>query len=207
MIGRVLALTLAPSLTVGDLIVGIGTLALAGFTGWLGSETRQSARAAQAAVESAEEPFVIATPTDDYEHMTLRDHEVGPGLRPPLGIHRAGEPGNVAHFVRLKLWNIGSGPAIVYNVALTDHDGGEFLDLLRDFQPIAAGQAADVEVPSPAWPTDDRVAVMTVRYIRASGAEYETVSDAMIAGRLVACRTYERTGPKPQGRNVVDGHS
>ena len=70
-----LAITWVHTLTYGDLLVGVGTLALAGITAYLGIETRATARAARQAVEGSEEPFVIATPTDQAELMQLRNHE------------------------------------------------------------------------------------------------------------------------------------
>jgi hypothetical protein len=89
-----LALHLVHTLTVGDLLVGGGTLALAAVTVYLGFETRASARAAREAVEAFEEPFVIATPTDDVGAMQLRTGEFS-GVRstgPPREIHRSQEP-------------------------------------------------------------------------------------------------------------------
>ena len=102
-----LALTVSNSTTIGDLIVGGGTALLALFTGWLGFETRASARAARAAVEGAEEPFVIATATD-WHDSTVRSQT---SIRRVLG--EAGKS-----FVRMPLWNIGHGPAIVEQVSL-----------------------------------------------------------------------------------------
>src|SRR4051812_44997142 len=57
-----MALHIAPDMTVGDLVVGVGTLALAVFTLWLAVSTRQSARAAERAVDAAGMPFVLPTP-------------------------------------------------------------------------------------------------------------------------------------------------
>jgi hypothetical protein len=47
---------IAHTLAYGDILVGGGTLALAGVTVYLGAETRASARAARGAVEASEEP-------------------------------------------------------------------------------------------------------------------------------------------------------
>jgi hypothetical protein len=179
------------SMTWGDIIVGAGTLLLAAFTCWLGFETRASARAAQEAVEASEEPFVIATPTDDLANMKLRMDEdpSEEGVPPPLEIHRAKDSNG--HFVRLKLWNIGSGPAIVEDVGL--YRGSErFVDGLPHFQPVGAGVAADIEIGSSAWPMSSRAATLIVEYTRASGLAYRTSSEVVIDGPLVLVKTYRR---------------
>jgi hypothetical protein len=44
---NLLGVEIVESMTLGDLVVGVGTLLLAGFTCWLGFETRASAQAAQ----------------------------------------------------------------------------------------------------------------------------------------------------------------
>lgn len=185
------AITLSDTLTLGDLIVGVGTLALAAFTAWLGFSTRAAARASRAAVEAFEEPFVIAAPTDDIKKMkpTRLESQQLRGPTPPFEIHRTGEAG--AHFVRLKLWNIGSGPAIVQDVALT-HGNERFLDGLAHFQPIGAGQAADIEVGSSAWPVSSRIAALTINYTRASGVAYRTTQEVVIDDPLVLTKTYSR---------------
>jgi len=185
------AITLSDTLTLGDLIVGVGTLALAVFTAWLGFSTRAAARASQAAVEASEEPFVIATPTDDIKKMKLTrmEGQQPRGTAPPFEIHRTGEAG--AHFVRLKLWNIGSGPAIVENVELT-RGNERFLDGLAHFQPVGAGQAADIEVGSSAWPVSSRAATLTIDYTRASGLAYRTRQEVVIDNPLVLTKTYRR---------------
>jgi hypothetical protein len=126
-----LAVEITDSLTVGEFAVGAGTFLLALFTVYLGWETRKSAKAARDAVESSEVPFVIASATDKWEKvMKLRPHEnpqrVG-GKLPPLAIHRAVEEDGETHFVRLKLWNIGLGPAIVEEIHLR-RAGMDFLD-------------------------------------------------------------------------------
>lgn len=182
------AIELNDGLTFGELLVGLGTLSLACFTGWLGFETRASAKAAQEAVEASEEPFVIATPTDDLQNMVLRSHELTTGDEgyPPFEIHRA-HNGDGTHFVRLKLWNIGSGPAIVHEVRMSRDQ--EFLGGLPHFQPVGAGHAADVEIGSSAWPQSSRAATLTIDYTRASGLDYRTSQEVTIDGPLVLTET------------------
>ncbi len=189
-----IAVELTDSITLGELAVAVGTLALAAITVFLGVETRKSARAAQEAVEASEEPFVIATPTDNLNAMTLRTHERPQiGTVPPVAIHRA-DNGDGTYFVRLKLWNIGSGPAIVQQVRLfRDQD---YLDGLEGFTTVGAGQAADIEIPSSAWPRSSAAATLTIDYTRASGLAYRTSQAVVIEDRIVQSTTYARARVK-----------
>lgn len=189
------AIVVKSSLTLGDLIVGCGTLALAVFTAWLGLSTRASARAATEAVEASEEPFVIATPMPlSSPAMMLREHELPQvGTAPPYGIHRAHDAARGECFVRLRLWNIGQGPAIVIGVQLRPVDGDDLLGGLDQHYPVEAGAAADVEIPSQAWPATARDGALTLEYIRATGRRYRTTSVVAIGDPIVTCRTYERT--------------
>jgi hypothetical protein len=180
------------TITYGEGAVAVGTLALAGITGYLGIETRATARAAREAVESSEEPFVIATPTDALESMFLRKHELPQsGTIPPFTIHRAVENDGESHFVRLKLWNIGLGPAIVEQVSLRRSDEN-YIDGLPRFYTLGTDRAADTEIPSSRW-RESCAALLTIGYRHASGRRYETNSDVTIKGNLVDCVTYVRT--------------
>jgi len=124
------------------------TKELAGETRKLAVATEASARAARDAVEAMEEPFVIAVPSPATV-IALRDHEAGP---PPPAIHRAMGPPE-GSFVRIRLWNIGTGPAIVAEVSLKRAEGAECRGALPGgFRPVGAGQWADMEIPSPGWP-------------------------------------------------------
>jgi hypothetical protein len=182
-------------MTLGELAVAMGTGLLALLTGWLGLETRASAKAAQEAVEESEEPFVIATPTDKLDAMRLRPYELSPGQLPAISIHRASDE-DASYFVRLKLWNIGAGPAIVRAVMLSDAPHAEYLDGLSPFYPIPARGAADVEIRSSAWPASPANACLTIQYYRANGATYLTESDVVIEGSIVTVYTYRRRRPE-----------
>jgi hypothetical protein len=182
--------------TYGDAIVGFGTLALAGLTAYLGWETRKSAHAATEAVEASEEPFVIATPTDNWQAMELR-HWESPvsGTMPPFEIHRAPNDEGDELFVRLKLWNIGLGPTIVEDIRLDSGDA-ELLGDLAQFYTLGAGHAADIEVSSlNQWPTSG-TGTLTIKYRHASGRPYETKSTVEIEHQIVTdivrCLTYRR---------------
>jgi len=188
------ALELVDSLTVGDAIVGGGTLLLASFTGWLGWSTRESARAAQQAVEQAEEPYVIGVPSPPEVLGIARAGEI-----PPMSIHRWRERqsgGGTRDLLRLRLWNIGSGPAIVHEVRLTSHEHRELREIvlaagLEAHVPIAAGQWADVSVPSARW-HEPGTGLLRVEYEHSNGNDYATNSDVTIAGNIVQAVTYPR---------------
>jgi hypothetical protein len=197
-----LAIELNDSLSFGELIVGFGTLSLACFTAWLGFETRASAKASQAsakaaeeAVEASEEPFVIATPTPvDPGLMKFRPHEKpDQGQGPPQAIHRSFGSGGAGSFVRLRLWNIGQGPAIVTAVQIRTNDGADLLGDLHQHYAVGAGGPADIEIPSPRWVATPGDGVLTIDYFRASGVRYRTSSDVSIGDPTMESLTYRRT--------------
>jgi hypothetical protein len=161
---------------------------LAGETRKLAAATETSARAARDAVEAMEEPFVIAVPMVPTA-ISLRGHE----SQPPPGIHRA-LGGPEGPFVRMRLWNIGSGPAIVEHVILKRSEQADCLGPLPGgFRPIGAGQAADLEIPSPSWPAVLGDGILTITYTHASGRRYQTRSDASIGDPVIKCLTYARS--------------
>jgi hypothetical protein len=139
-----------------------------------------------------EEPFVIAVPSPP-DVLSLRDHEKPPNALPPLEIHRALDE-SVGSFVRLRLWNIGTGPAIVERINLGRPGETECLDQLPGgFQPIGAGQAADLEIASPAWPATLGDDTLTIAYTHANGRGYKTRSDVTIGDPIVSCMMYARS--------------
>lgn len=181
------------SISLGNLVVGVGTLALAGFTAWLGFSTRASTKAAQTAVEASEEPFVVATPTDNLELMILRPHERPQGGHiPPFAIHRASDVEGKGSFVRLKLWNIGHGPAITTAVQILNRDGTDLLGELHQDYVLPAGGPVDIEIPSPRWVALPGQGRLIIHYAHANGRQYLTISDVDIDDPIVNCKTYKR---------------
>lgn len=166
--------------------VAVVTRDLAGETKRLAVATEQSAQAAQAAVEAVDEPFVIAVPSPLVVFDVLEEDHVD-------GIHR-GLAQPVGPIVRLRLWNIGMGPAIVERVTLSRPGEGDCLgDLPGGFRPVRAGQAADMEIPSPQWPAVLGDGRLTIRCRHADGRSYETRSEASIGDPVVTCLTYARS--------------
>jgi hypothetical protein len=181
------------SISLGDLAVGVGTLALAGFTAWLGFSTRASATATRAAVESSEEPFVLATPIDKLQAMpklTIDEDPLEGGECPPFQIHRVIR--DQVSFVRLKLWNIGHGPAIATAVQLLDRDGTDLLGELHQHYPLPAGGFADIDIPSPKWVPLTGQGELIIYYAHANGRQYVTTSEVDIGDPIVSCKTYRR---------------
>jgi hypothetical protein len=94
----------------------------------------------------------------------------------------------------MRLWNIGTGPAIVEAVSLWRPKQADCLGPLPGgFRPVGAGQAADMEIPSPGWPSVMGDGTLRIRYTHSSGRRYETISDASIGDPTVTCLTYARS--------------
>jgi hypothetical protein len=71
----------------------------------------------------------------------------------------------------MRLWNIGTGPAIVEQVVLERVEGENCLgDLPGGFRPIGTGQAADMEISSPRWPTTLGDGTLRIRYTHRAAA-------------------------------------
>jgi hypothetical protein len=116
------ALHITPDMTVGDLVVGAGTLALAVFTLWLAISTRQSARAAERAVDASGMPFVLPTPVPPEQPTggtSLSARQMWDELMQaltPVEIRKVLHGGQDQ--VLIRLWNVGAGPAVVRDVRL-----------------------------------------------------------------------------------------
>jgi len=137
---------------------------------------------------------VIAVPSPAE---VLRRGEAGeqvqPAWRPDIRRLQRGFGGPA---VRLRLWNIGSGPAIVERVSLSPPGGRECLaDLPDGFAPVGPQQVGDLEIPSPEWPSTTVNGTLTISYTHASGRRYQTRSVAVIHELTVVCATYERSCP------------
>jgi hypothetical protein len=167
----------------GELIVGLVTLGLAGATVSLAFSTRKSAKAAEEAVERAEEPYVVAT-------RIPRGGDLRPGVM-------AGEIRRWNDNLQLRLWNIGSGPAIVREVHLRSHERQDGSDVilaegLPAHLPIAAGKHEDVSDLSALRWRNQRTGVLQIDYDHSNGHRYVTESEVTIKDDIVRCLTYPR---------------
>jgi hypothetical protein len=91
---------LIPEMTVGELVVGLGTLALAGFTAWLARRTsaevqisEEQIHLSRESIEALDRPFLVLT-------------------------HYSGEPsvGITQNLLLLRVENLGKGPALFEGV-------------------------------------------------------------------------------------------
>jgi hypothetical protein len=198
-----LGVHLTGEINTGELLVALGTVLLAGVTWRLSRRTaasvdvaRQSAEAERASVDAMHMPFVIAVPTPAGDLATLHAAEFRdvPLADIPTQLHRKAKSTSYS-VLRLRLWNIGVGPAIVKGLRLTDGHGTEYLDDSSPDQPCAAGQAYDPEIDIGQWPDDDSPATLTIDYVDASGKPYLTESKAWIRNDAVTCTTHQRLEP------------
>lgn len=180
----VLAVHLSGNINLGELIVGVGTLALAGITWRLArttgqsvAATQESAEAERASVEAMAMPYIIATPEDDSPRDEI--YRVQP---------RDGGGGTL----RLCLWNFGSGPGIVTNLRLVCRDEQLLVDLPRGI-PLAAGSQFNANIDVVSWPTSPKAATLVVEYVHSNGRSYQTESDVTIEDNLLRCLTFRRS--------------
>jgi hypothetical protein len=201
--------------TLGELIVGVGTLALAGFTAWLAYRTsqevdwtRRSVEASEASVdltresiEAQDRPFVVATPHEQAPRgIRLLDAEA---LQPTFatfsgeGAVIASSPARPARWeLWFRFWNIGKGPAIVDGFWLRDDDG-DLLEALDTERPIGTDEARDemwlvdparYEAVAPGLECELRIT-----YRDSSGKRYETTSNVEVDGEYrCRCEDYRR---------------
>jgi hypothetical protein len=175
---------LSGELSLGELIVGFGTLALAGFTWWLARQTSQEVtkteeglKLTREGIEAQDMPFVVPSPPPKIGSTT-------PELGLTLGRER----------FWLSLWNLGKGPGMVTEVSLRTGNG----DLLQpqDGQiPVASGGTEHLLVPL-TLPLSDLPQAWTgellIVYSHASGSPYVTVSKVDVAGERATCRDFRR---------------
>lgn len=147
------------TITLGELLVGLGTLALAGVT-W------QLAKSSDKSLEALDLPFLLAAPDRNGAFGFSPVFEEGP------------EPVDAEWIFSIELTNLGSGPAIFDGVELLDEKGEDQVKqdwevdfLIRpkdDAQPVGIPLKGDPPAPS---------SHLTLRtfYRSASGNRYVTV--------------------------------
>jgi hypothetical protein len=185
------SVTLVDRVSIGDLLVGTGTLLLAAFTALLARQTRDAVAVSErglelsrASVEALDRPFVIASP--DHEHRLLGFAEVG-------GDHEGWR------FV-YRLWNLGKGPAIVDDMSLVEATGG------REFLTADESLERAVAMDPPVFDGLSRLergappgagAEMTLRiwYRSSAGARYVSISRLQVTGNLSCICTDFRQRP------------
>lgn len=181
-----LALTLSGNLTVGDLIVGAGTLLLAFFTWRLARQTGDEVKVSSRSVEAIDIPFLVAEPEMPFP-------EFGPVLD-----DKGNEIGTVPG-IAFKMTNMGRGPGFFFGARLTGRDGKEWVEGLwsREVDLLPGGESnINVEVVHPLdMPPQEVGTEMTMRlfYRSALGYSYETVHDLRFDSPIVVSRlTFRR---------------
>jgi hypothetical protein len=94
--------------------------------------------------------------------------------------------------LRLRLWNIGTGPTIVEDVLLVGRHGEQLSHGFPAHAPIAANQAHDVVMGTCSW-QDGGIGELRILYTHANGSIYQTSSVIIFNGDVLACSTYMRT--------------
>lgn len=176
-----LGVALNCEITIGELIVGIGTLALAGVTWWLASRTSAEVELTRESIEAIDRPFLVAE-TENFDITPALER----GSREPTGDH---------WILYAKLENFGKGPAIFDGIGLRDANENELADQSWTTDSILKeGDSIDVGIPV-THPADEGASLRLRLYYRsASGARYQTIHELeVIAQNHVARRTFQRS--------------
>jgi hypothetical protein len=212
-----LASFFSPHMTYGDLLVGIGTLALAALTGRLAWQTQRTADAAVASIllerqgldvaqqsaaaamrgadaafieaEALTLPFVVLTP-DPTKFVT--------NPRGSAPIRRV----NNTH-VEAQLLNIGAGAAVVTGVSMVGNGAVELLGPAAQPQRPLAPQGADNVLlkTTNTWLGVGAQLTMSIKYQAPDGRRLQTVTVASLQGNgdEIVCHSFARqSDEKPQ---------
>jgi hypothetical protein len=156
------AIRVTGTLDAGSLLVALATLALALITWRLARTTkesvgqatlsaeaaRESVDAERASVEAMQMPYVIAIPVP-YDELIAQhgeDYRDVEAAKVPREIHVMGTALEGLS-LRMRLANIGAGPAITDGLSLVLNRLGDLLELDATQVPIAAGGWRDVDLP------------------------------------------------------------
>jgi hypothetical protein len=165
-------------ISLGDLIVGIGTLALAVVT-W------QLAKSSNRSLEALDLPFLLATPDRDRAFDFAPVFEEGE------------EPVGAEWMLSVELVNLGAGPAIMDGIDLADdQDGTELVkkDWEVDWLIKANQDAVTVGIPLKGEPPDQAsLLTLHIYYRSASGVRYVTTHQIRVGKQQRAHRlTFKR---------------
>jgi|GEM_PF-3840195 len=190
-----ISLQVTDEMTAGELLVGIGTLALALFTAWLAKRTSRevqlneiSLALTRESIEALDRPFVIATPNENYAALAfLEPGPVHPGMR-----------------FAYRLWNIGKGPAIVEHVSLKEGTGRELLIDSFERAISAPGVRDELNSLKEGIPGVGAQLSLQIHYRSAAGRTYTTVSRLLVVEDFnCICESFQRidsAGAPPKRR-------
>jgi hypothetical protein len=191
------------TLSIGDALVGLGTLGLAGVTGLLAWQTRKEAEASKAnikltraGIEAQDMPYVIAVPNPDQ----IRDLD---GTTNSTFMWWGMHDGQFLT-LQLRLWNMGRGPAIVRDIRL-EVEGEEWLAANQDEMVIAPEGVRDVTiaVDRAEPPTSTHLGVLRIYYAHGSGTVHMTRSRAGVTNGGVRCSSFSRSLADGEERNLL----
>lgn len=176
---------LSAHLTVGDIIVGGGTILLAFFTWRLARQAEHEVRASDQAIrmtreslESQDAPFVILVNKDDGSILKISKSNISE--------------------VRYEFWNLGKGPAIITSFNLVDWQGHKLLEELAEEIPIGVLEKLSFGSPI-AWAENladhirqENNLILHIQYRDANGIPYQSISDVDIISNEFRCRNFQR---------------
>lgn len=193
------------TLSLGDAIVGVGTLGLAAVTFWLAWQSRREVEVStesidltRRGIEIQDMPFLIAIPSP--EQIRNLDATTNPNY-----MWWGWEPAEDINSLRLRLWNIGKGPAIARDIRL-QADGAELLHERSAFAGelvIGPGDTRDLNLLLEGPPPDvDQDGLFRIYFAHPLGAEYMTRSQARVSPGGVRCTNYRHCPSDGEGRNM-----
>jgi hypothetical protein len=200
--GLPFALEVSDNMDFGELIVAVGTFALAMGTLALAWITRRLARSTKVSAEAAKESADAARESakaerDSVEAMAM-PYVIAMPVEGSQEIRRVHPGGGRGGMLRLRLWNLGSGPGIVTNICLTSH-GTELLVALPWGIPLGADKQFNTRVVVADWPTSATIASLRIEYLHSNGRAYRTESDVAIDEGVLTCLTFRRSSAEEVG--------
>lgn len=161
---------ITPEMTAGELVVGIGTLALAGFTAWLAWRTsaevtasEEQIRLSRESIEAQERPFIVASGnTTANGALRFLDKLFFFGIS-----------------------NMGKGAAVVEGVVFQTSSGENLFDSpLESIPVVAPDSAVNLRMPSArGTPNTGTELTLRVWYRSASGSRYLSESRLEVGDR------------------------
>ena len=191
-----------PDLSLGDLLVGFGTLALAGFTYKLARQTGREVDLTRRSVEAAEDGITLSREQVDLTRVSIEAQDrpfviASANERAPHAImfRQLGSGPNAGQWAfTFRLWNLGRGPAIVDGFSMRDGQGElvGFDDVERPISTLG-GRDEDWPLTSQRVPGPGADCELRISYRSGSGASYETTQRLYVRPDLTClARDYRR---------------
>jgi hypothetical protein len=178
---QVSAVVFGSEITIGELLVGVGTLALACVTWWLAHRTSQQVELTRESIEAIDRPFLVAT-TEKFD-LT------------PTFEGGSSEPTGDEWVLYAKLENFGKGPAVFDGMSLRDPSGNELAAQSWTTDSILKeGESLDVGIPISEPAHEGTILKLRTYYRSASGVRYQTTHGLEVAKHdRVHRQTFQRS--------------